>query len=173
VNAALIPVLTALGGIVAGAFLKHYFDIRAGRQAKLLDEKLKYAVAFLSAADWAGRSYEEARAADTDLDRAITQGTDGELLDAERRQKQKAEQGDVALKEAHTAACALRLLMPELEDAPGNYIELSVWAGSPEDRQKREEARAALEARLVQAFRTAPRRFLTIGRSRSVAPPQL
>jgi hypothetical protein len=58
-------------------------------------------------------------------------------------------------------ACALRLLMPELDTAPGDYIALSVGAESaysPEGRRKRETARAALEAALVKTFRTAPRR---------------
>jgi hypothetical protein len=161
VNAALIPVIAALFGVVAGAVLKHYFDLRASRQGKLLDEKLKYAVAFLATTDWAGRSFETSRIADERLGRAITDGTDGDILEAERERDRALEQGEASLKDAHTAACALRLLMPEVGDAASDYINLSVRAiYSSEDQHRRDDARAAVEASLVKAFRTAPRRAL-------------
>jgi hypothetical protein len=154
-------VIAALAGVVIGAVLKHFFDLRATRRAKLLDEKLRYAVAFLAAADWAGRSYEAAGSAAEQLDHALTQGTDRDLVEAEKRHERHLQQGDASLKDAHVAACALRLLMPELDTAPGEYIALSVGAESadlPDSRRKRENARAALEAALLRTFRTAPRR---------------
>ncbi|MET7970529.1 hypothetical protein [Micromonospora sp. NPDC005305] len=154
-------VIAALAGVVVGAVLKHFFDLRASRRAKLLDEKLRYAVAFLAAADWAGRSYEAAESAAKQLGHAVTQGADRNLVDAEKRHEYHLQQGDTSLKDAHVAACALRLLMPELDTAPGEYIALSVGAESaysPEGRRKREIARAAVEAALVKTLGTAPRR---------------
>jgi hypothetical protein len=154
-------VIAALAGVIVGAVLKHFFDLRASRRAKLLDEKLKYAVAFLAAADWAGRSYEAAESAAEQLDHAVIQGTDRDLVDAEKRHEYHLQQGDTSLRDAHMAACALRLLMPELDTAAGDYIALSLGAESaysPEGKRKRETTRAALEAALVKTFRTAPRR---------------
>ncbi|RAO13977.1 hypothetical protein ONO86_06556 [Micromonospora noduli] len=78
-------------------------------------------------------------------------------MDAEKRREYHLLQGHTSLKDAHVAACALRLLMPELDTAPGDYIALSIGtesAYSPEGKSKRETARAALEAALVKAFRT-------------------
>jgi hypothetical protein len=161
VNATLIPVITALGGIVVGAFLKHVLDLRAGRQAKLLDEKLKYAVAFLAAADWASRSYESVTSGKTLM---VEARRSPHLLDGEDREEVKnaleraLNEAHAALKDAHTAACALRLLMPELGVTPENYIELSVDAAHlPRNREAHEDARASLEASLIAAFRTSRR----------------
>lgn len=150
---ALITVAAALGGVIIGAVLKHFFDVRAGRQAKLLDEKLKHAVAFLSAADWTGRSYEAHADALRDLERAIADDDARALGEAERDRDRSLKEVEASLKDAHTAACALRLLMPELGNTPGDYIQVSLDR-SDGGHSRRDGARAAIEARLVQAFQT-------------------
>ena len=152
VNTAAITATAAMIGIVVGAVLKHFFDLRANRQAKLLEEKLKFAVAFLSASDWVSRSLEAYSVAQTALEEGLAQHSRAELEEALRSRDRSSEQASTSLREAHIAACGLRLLMPELGDTPGMYIALAT--GSPANgRDQREKARAALEARLVGAFR--------------------
>ncbi|RSM64893.1 hypothetical protein DMB66_18440 [Actinoplanes sp. ATCC 53533] len=151
--------LAALLGGAAGAALKYFFDQRASRRNKLLDEKLKYAVAFLSAADWTGRAYESYMTAYFAAERARTKGSAGHVATAEAQQRKQLEEAMSALKDAHAAACALRLLMPDLSDLASKYIELSIDADLEEQgvSAAREAARAALEAALIKDFKTLRR----------------
>jgi hypothetical protein len=155
----LVPVIAALAGVIAGAVLKHYFDMRAGKRAKLLDEKLKYAVAFLSAADWTGRAFEATSTASYAAQQARTKGLAGLVATAEEQQRLRGEEAYASLKDAHAAASALRLLMPDLSDLASEYIAVAIDAGHDEGVVigARERARSALETALIKEFGAEPR----------------
>jgi hypothetical protein len=97
-----------LSGTLASVFhyCKYFFDQRASRRSKLL-EKLKYAVSFLSAADWAGRAFENYMNAGFAAMQDRTKGNAEHVATIEEQQSKELEEAVSALKDAHVAACAL------------------------------------------------------------------
>jgi hypothetical protein len=135
-------------GALIGVLGKGVFDHWNNRKNRLLDEKLKQAIAFVSAADKFRRMTQE-RMVD-----AMTLQATGLDPDLRKRTEEDHERRTLgareALAQAEDAYNALRFLLPPVESYARLYLDLCINADPYPDtgRAKRDRARKTVESEI-------------------------
>ncbi|MBQ0894652.1 hypothetical protein KBX37_16360 [Micromonospora sp. U56] len=131
-----ITAAAALFGVVVGVVGKYLADLRAGRNARLLDEKLKQAVRFFEAADQARRTQQGVATATISFDNArqSQSSTPAVVEDFRTKLTESRERARVALMDAEKVYTAVRLLVPEAAGSARTYLDLCHEAWQPDDK---------------------------------------
>src|SRR5690348_1654783 len=123
-----------------GALFKYVLDLRASKRTRLLDEKLKCAVAFLSAADAVTRTssagVSASMTASNVAERTNPPASQVERDEARKEFKAREQEGVAAWRDAQKELNAIRLLLPKTANAAETYLSLCNRAGYPDTAEK-------------------------------------
>jgi hypothetical protein len=139
-------VATGLLGVIVGVVGKYFADVRTGRTARLLEEKLRHAINFMEAADRLRRAEQSRLTASISLDNS-KQGGDETYQHFRKQYEERVEEVVAAFADAEGAYNAIRLLIPTAASAARVYLDLCGDADPHPDKGKaaRERARQTAE----------------------------
>lgn len=142
-----------LGGTGSGVILKYWLDIRVGRRARLLDEKLKHVIHFFKSADLLWRARHGRAIAHISME-GSKNGSEKDF-EFRRSQLEKAQtESKEAFLESMSAFTSISLLIPKASKEMKAYLDACDAAWIPVDNPEvREQTRVAAEKAVMKQLK--------------------